>query len=71
MYPSEPTYAGSSVNKLRALSVDVRASTEVRQAATRLSSNVRYQFSKTFTSDPLADAEIIISYVKKTLKKLT
>lgn len=56
------SYGESAMNQLRSIHSDDTIPKEVKDAAERLTTHVANQSDSTFTSDPIADAEILTNY---------
>lgn len=65
----QPGFRGNAVHQLRSLSVDAIVPETVRHAAIRLTTNVRHQDTDSFTNDPIADAMVIVEYIRSELSK--
>jgi hypothetical protein len=59
----EAAWTGDAMKQLHRLNTEPRAPAEVRAAAQRLTTKVDLNHQLPFSDDPLADAELILSYV--------
>ena len=59
-------WTGDAMKQLQGLQAEPGAPAEVRAAAQRLTTRVDFDHQLPFDDDPLADAEIILSYVRQT-----
>jgi hypothetical protein len=63
--PSSPWY-GDAMARLRHIQQDLSFPLPIRQAAERLSTSVTRQHAAPFTTDPIADARLIIAHLSST-----
>ena len=60
-------YGDDVMRQLRNLMDDATVPVDAREAAERLQARITEQFTPPFATDPIADAVIILNYVKKCL----
>jgi hypothetical protein len=58
-----PSWCGDAVNKLRQIQQEETFPVSIRQAAERLSTKITQRGAAPFTSNPIADARLIIVYL--------
>ena len=58
-----PRWRGDAMEHLRKIQQDASFPRPIRQAAERLSTSVIRQFTAPFTTDPVADARLIIAHL--------
>ena len=61
-----PRWRGDAMEYLRQIQQDASFPLPIRQAAERLSTSVTRQHAASFTTDPLADAKLIIAHLSST-----
>jgi hypothetical protein len=61
-----PRWRGDAMEYLRQIQQDASFPLPIRQAAERLSTSVTRQHEAPFTTDPLADARLIIAHLSST-----
>ncbi len=61
-----PRWRGDAMAQLRQIQQDASFPLPIRQAAERLSTPVTHQHIAPFTTDPVADARLIIAYLGNT-----
>jgi len=59
-----PAWHGDALRQLRRLQSEPAVPAEVRAAAARLTTKVDFDHQLPFDNDPLADAELILTYVR-------
>ena len=59
----DPPWQGDAMEHLRHIQQDASLPLPIRQAAERLSTPVTRQHTAPFTTDPIADAKLIIAYL--------
>jgi len=63
--PSSPPWRGDAMARLQEIHRDTSLPLPIRQAAERLSTPVTRQRTAPFTTDPVADARLIIAHLSK------
>ena len=66
-----PRWRGDAMAHLRQIQQDASFPLPIRQAAERLSTPVTNQHTAPFTTDPIADARLIIAYLGSTASENT
>jgi len=61
-----PRWRGDAMEHLRQIQQDTSFPLPIRQAANRLSTSVTHQHAAPFTTDPIADARLIIAHLSST-----
>ena len=63
--PAAPRWRGDAMAHLRQIQRDASFPLPIRQAAERLSTTVTRQHAAPFTTDPVADAKLIIAHLER------
>ena len=66
-----PRWRGDAITHLRQIQLDESFPLPIRQAAERLRTSVARQHQAPFTTDPIADARLIIAHLGNTASKHT
>lgn len=61
-----PRWRGDAMAHIRQIQQDISFPPPIRQAAERLSTPITRQHASPFTTDPIADARLIIAYLSHT-----